>query len=130
MSDRNNIGCTFKGKYQVSTTSGSTGNPLVLLSDRTTTNIMNGISFCRAYARKQDMKTFICKGGRSIGIYADSGFYLGNGSIHAKLHAFPWKRKQIGIVDALLPTEKIVERLNAFKPVMIGGYPFKSGTFN
>lgn len=69
------------------------------------------------------MKAFISKGGRSIGVYADSGFYLGNGSIHAKLRAFPWKKKQIGIVDALLPTEKIVQRLNEFQPVMLGGYP-------
>lgn len=123
MSDRENLGRKFNGNYQVNTTSGSTGNPLVMLCDSTTANVTNGISFCRAYARKEDMKAFISKGGRSIGVYADSGFYLGNGSIHAKLRAFPWKKKQIGIVDALLPTEKIVQRLNEFQPVMLGGYP-------
>lgn len=123
MSTKENLGRKLSGKYQVYTTSGSTGNPLVMLCDSTTANVTNGISFCRAYARAEDMKAFIAKGGRSIGIYADSGFYLGNGSIHAKLRAFPWKKKQIGIVDALLPTEKIVGRLNEFQPVMLGGYP-------
>ncbi|NCB32929.1 MAG: phenylacetate--CoA ligase family protein [Erysipelotrichia bacterium] len=123
MSDRENLGRKLNGKYQVNTTSGSTGNPLVMLCDSTTANVTNGISFCRAYAREEDMKAFISKGGRSIGVYADSGFYLGNGSIHSKLRAFPWKKKQIGIVDALLPTEKIVMRLNEFQPVMLGGYP-------
>lgn len=123
MSSRENLGRKFAKKYQVYTTSGSTGNPLVMLCDNTTANVTNGISFSRAYARSEDMKSFIAKGGRSIGVYADSGFYLGNGSIHAKLRAFPWKKRQIGIVDALLPTEKIVQRLNEFQPVMLGGYP-------
>lgn len=123
MLNRDNIGRKFARKYQVYTTSGSTGNPLVMLCDNMVTNVTNAISFCRAYARTEDMKAFISKGGRSMGVYADSGFYLGNGAIHAKLRAFPWKKKQIGIVDALLPTEKIVERLNEFQPVMLGGYP-------
>lgn len=123
MRHRDNLGKKLHGKYQVYTTSGSTGNPLVLLCDQTTTNVTNGISFCRAYARSEDMKAFIWGGGRSIGVYADSGFYMGNGSIHAKLRAFPWKKKQIGIVDALCPVSKIVERLNEFQPVMLGGYP-------
>lgn len=123
MSNRDNLGKKLNGIYQVYTTSGSTGNPLVMLCDKTTANVTNGISFCRAYARNEDMKAFISKGGRSMGVYADSGFYLGNGSIHAKLRAFPWKKKQIGIVDALLPIHQIVERLNDFNPVMLGGYP-------
>ena len=123
MSSRDNLGRKFRRKYQVYTTSGSTGNPLVMLYDSTTSNVTNGISFCRAYARQEDMKAFISGGGRSMGVYADSGFYLGNGAIHAKLRAFPWKKKQIGIVNALLPTEKIVHRLNDFQPVMLGGYP-------
>ena len=123
MSSRENLGRKFRGKYQAATTSGSTGNPLVMLCDSATVNVTNAVSFCRAYARSEDMKAFISKGGSSVGVYADSGFYLGNGSIHAKLRAFPWKKKQIGIVDALLPAEQIVQRLNAFQPVMLGGYP-------
>lgn len=123
MSDRENLGRRLHGKYQVYTTSGSTGNPLVLLCDAATANVTNGVSFCRAYARREDMKNFIRGGGRSMGVYADSGFYLANGSIHAKLRAFPWKKRQIGIVDALLPIEEIVKKLNEFRPVMLGGYP-------
>ncbi|MDO4489002.1 MAG: phenylacetate--CoA ligase family protein [Eubacteriales bacterium] len=123
ISDRNNLGRKFKGKYSVHTTSGSTGVPLILMSDAMQTNVMNAITLLRAIPSKEAMNDFVKNGGKSMEVYADNGFYLGNGSIHAKLKAFPWKKKQIGIADALLPTEKIVERLNEFQPVMLGGYP-------
>lgn len=62
MSTRENLGKKLQGKYQVYTTSGSTGNPLVMLCDKTTANVTNAISFCRSYARNEDMKAFISKG--------------------------------------------------------------------
>lgn len=37
------------------------------------------------------MKAFIKRGGKSVGIYADSGFYLGNSSIRSRLLKMPWK---------------------------------------
>lgn len=69
------------------------------------------------------MKAFIKRGGKSVGIYADSGFYLGNSSIRSRLLKMPWKKRQIGLVSALAPTEQIVEKLNNYHPAMLGGYP-------
>ena len=123
MDNLDHIGRMWKGKYLIYTTSGSTGNPLVSLCDTTTGNVTGAISLLRAYARSEDMKAFIRHGGKSAGIYADSGFYLGNSSIRSKLLKMPWKKRQIGIVSALAPTEQIVEQLNRYQPAMLGGYP-------
>lgn len=81
MVDLDHIGRKWNGKYLIYTTSGSTGNPLVSLCDTTTNNVTGAISALRSYARSEDMKAFIKRGGKSVGIYADSGFYLGNSSI-------------------------------------------------
>lgn len=123
MEDLDNIGRKWNGKYLIYTTSGSTGNPLVSLCDASTNNVTGAISLLRSYARSEDMKAFIKGGGKSVGIYADSGFYLGNSSIRSKLLKMPWKKRQIGLVSALAPTEHIVESLNTYQPAMLGGYP-------
>lgn len=123
MEDKDNIGRKLNGKYLIFTTSGSTGNPLVCVCDNNANNIMGGISAVRAYARKQDLKAFVRRGGKSIGVFADEGFYLGNSSIRSRLLTMPWKKKQLAVSSALYPVEKIVDQLNAFQPAMVGGYP-------
>lgn len=123
MQDKDNIGRKWHKKYMVVTTSGSTGNPLVMLCDNTVNHVLGAISAGRSYARKEDMGAFIRKGGKSMGVYADSGFYLGNSTIRSKLLMLPWKKHQFGLSSALYPTEKIVEELNCFQPAMLGGYP-------
>jgi phenylacetate-CoA ligase len=123
MRDLDNIGRKFHGKYLIFTTSGSTGNPLVSLNDRTASNMFGAINAYRSFARKQDLKAYILKGAKSIGVFATGGFYLGNSSIRARLLAMPWKKKQMAVTSALKPIPEIVRELNAFQPAMLGGYP-------
>ena len=123
MSDKANIGARYRGEYLVFTTSGSTGSPLTAVVDRTANSIMGAISACRSFARGEDMRAFIKRGGKSMGVFADDGFYLGNTSIRSRLRSMPWKRRQLAVSSALYPIEKIVEQLNAFRPAMLGGYP-------
>lgn len=123
MSDTDNIGRKFKDKYLIFTTSGSTGNPLVCVCDSTTNNVMGAINSVRSFARKKDMSVFIKRGGKSIGVFATGGFYLGYSSVRARLLKMPWKKRQMAVTSALFPIDKIVEELNAFQPSMLGGYP-------
>ena len=123
MADKANIGARLRGEYLVFTTSGSTGSPLTAVVDRTANSVMGAISACRSFARSEDMRSFIKRGGKSMGVFADDGFYLGNTSIRSRLRTMPWKRRQLAVSSALYPVEKIVEQLNAFQPAMLGGYP-------
>lgn len=123
MKEPDNIGRKLKGDYLVFTTSGSTGNPLVMLCDKNTNNVMGGISASRAFARKQDLKAFLKAGKKTIGVFATGGFYLAYGSVRSRLLAMPWKRKQMAVTSALLPISQIVDELNAYQPAMLGGYP-------
>jgi phenylacetate-coenzyme A ligase PaaK-like adenylate-forming protein len=123
MEDPANIGSKFKNEYLIFTTSGSTGNPLVCLCDKNANNIMGGLSAVRSYARSEDLKAFVKRGGKSMGIFADEGFYLGNTSIRSRLKTMPWKKKQMAVSSALYPISRIVSELNAFQPAMVGGYP-------
>ncbi len=123
MQDKRNIGAKLKGKYLVYTTSGSTGVPLVAVCGRNANNVMGAISAVRSFARVEDLRAFIRRGGKSIGVFADDGFYLGNTSIRSRLRSMPWKRKQMAVSSALYPLPEIVRQLNSFQPAMLGGYP-------
>ena len=50
----------------VYTTSGSTGNPCIVLYDETTINVSSAISVLRSFAGKQDMKAFIKQGKKNV----------------------------------------------------------------
>ena len=123
LQDLDHIGRKCNGKYLVFTTSGSTGNPLVALCDKSANNVMGAVNAMRAFARKEDMRRFIRRGGKTIGVFATGGFYLGNSSVRSRLLAMPWKKRHLAVTSALLPTDQIVEELNAFQPAMLGGYP-------
>lgn len=123
MEDLDHIGRKWNEKYLIYTTSGSTGNSLIKVCDTNCNNVIAAINLLRSYARREDMKAFFKRGGKTVGIYADSGFYLANSSIRSRLLKMPWKKRKIAIVSALAPTEQIVEKLNAYQPAMLGGYP-------
>ena len=123
MKDIENIGRKFQNQYLIFTTSGSTGNPLISVCDQTTNNIMGAINAGRTFTRKEDLKNFFLKGGKTIGVFATEGFYLGNSSVQARLLTMPWKKKQLAVTSALLPVKEIVKALNHFQPAMLGGYP-------
>lgn len=121
--DLDNIGRQFKGKYLVFTTSGSTGNPSIVLYDKTALNIMSSISVLRAFATKEMAKTFIKKGKKTAGVYATGGFYLSNSTVRRELLKLPIKKKTMMVTSILKPISEIAEELNKFQPVMLGGYP-------
>lgn len=123
MENPDNIGALLNKKYMVVTTSGSTGNPLVCVLDKNANNIMGGISASRSYARKQDLKAFMKNGKKTMAVFADGGFYLGNSSVRSRLKTMPWKKKQMAVSSALYPIDDIVKHLNDFQPAMVGGYP-------
>lgn len=97
MRNLDNVGRKFKGKYLVFTTSGSTGNPLVALCDTTTNNVMGALNAARSFAKKESMKHFIQRGGKTIGVFATGGFYLGNSSVRSRLLSMPWKKRQMAL---------------------------------
>ena len=123
MSDLTNVGRKLEDKYLVYTTSGSTGNPCIVLYDDTTINVTSAIGVLRSFARRQDMKAFLKSGGRTMALFADNGFYLGCGSVHYNLRKMPWKKKQMRTCDVRKSPAEVVAELNAFQPSMLGSYP-------
>lgn len=123
MENPDNIGRLMDGKCLVFTTSGSTGNPSVVLYDKSTNSVASALAVLRSYARKEDMKAFLKRGKKSAGLFAANGFYLGYGTMRHQLLKMPFKKGQIMPLDVQAPIEETVASLNEFRPAMLGGYP-------
>ena len=123
MVDLSNIGKKLDGKYLIYTTSGSTGNPCVVLYDDTTINVSSAIGVLRSFARKQDMKAYMKQGKKTLALFAEGGFYLASGSVKYNLRKMPWKKNMMKSCDVRKKTQDIIDMMNDFQPTMIGSYP-------
>lgn len=123
MTDTDNVGRKLDGKYLVFSTSGSTGNPCIVLYDDSAMNVSSAIGVIRSFSDGDVMKRFIKAGGKSAAVFADKGFYLGCGSVRYQIKRMPWKKRQMMIADVRDAPEKLNAALNAFQPAMLGIYP-------
>lgn len=121
-SDLDNVGRMIDGKYLIFKTSGSTGNPAVVLYDKHCIDVSSAVAAFRTFARKQDFKAFMKNGKRTAGVFADHGFYLACGMSRYLSLKMPHEKSKI-TVDVNLPESEIVKSLNEFRPAMLSGYP-------
>ncbi len=122
MEDVDNIGRLLDNKYLVFSTSGSTGNPAIILYDSSNISVASAVAACRTFARKQDYVSFRKKGKRTAGVFANYGFYLACGMSRYLSLKMPLLKNKITI-DVNAQIETIVKELNAFQPAMLSGYP-------
>lgn len=121
-SDLDNVGRMLNNKYLVFRTSGSTGNPAIVLYDKKTIDVASSVAALRTFARKSDFKDFMKNGKKTAGVFANYGFYLACGMSRFLQLQMPKKKNKITI-DVNLPENEIIKQLNEFKPAMLSGYP-------
>ena len=120
--DPDNIGRMIDGKYLIFKTSGSTGNPAIVLYDKQCIDVSSAIAAFRTFARKEDYKAFMAHGKKTAGVFADYGFYLACGMSRYLQLKMPYKQTKI-TVDVNAPEAEIIRQLNEFQPAMLSGYP-------
>lgn len=121
-SDIENVGRMIDNKYLIFKTSGSTGNPAIVLYDKKNIDVASAVAALRTFARKEDLKKFMKNGKRTAGVFANYGFYLACGMSRYLQLKMPKKRNKITI-DVNMDENKIIKELNDFNPAMLSGYP-------
>jgi len=123
LADPSNIGCLYRGKYLIYTTSGTTGDPAVLVQDRPALSLYLA-SRARMYPVILDRGVLarIVRGqGRSAALLATGGHY--GGVVMAE-----WARRRHPLGQTLeifpvgTPLAETVAGLNHLQPVIISGY--------
>ena len=117
-----NIGRMIDDKYLIFKTSGSTGNPAVVLYDKNNIDVSSAVAAFRTFARKEDFRKFMKHGKKTAGVFADYGFYLACGMSRYLQLKMPRQKAKI-TVDVNGPESEIIKQLNDFDPAMLSGYP-------
>ena len=120
--DLDHVGRMLDGKYLVFKTSGSTGNPAVVLYDQNCIDVSSAVAAFRTFARREDYKAFMRHGKKTAGVFANYGFYLACGMSRYLQLKMPGKQTKI-TVDVNAPETQIIQELNSFDPAMLSGYP-------
>src|SRR5690349_9807101 len=124
MSDPSNIGSYYKGQYGVCHTSGSQGQPAIIVQDYDAILTMFATQFARGMKTKRRFMPFLgrlVRPARFAVITQKPGFYPSS----TFFNYFPpaarpfMKLLRLSVFD---PPERMVEELNRFQPNFITGY--------
>ena len=127
LADLSLIGHDYLDRYVVCTTSGSTGIPAILLHDHEALVVYNVLGYIRSlpivFFSLRNLKALVRGRSRLATIFVTGGHFLGNTLFARRLRKMPWRTKTQRLFSALTPIPTLVQELNAFRPVMVGGYP-------
>ena len=127
IADSSLVGHDYLGRYVVCTTSGSTGTPAILVHDRGALVVYNVLGYIRSLpvflSTLRNLGALLRGKGHLASVFVTGGHFLGNTMMARRARTMPWRARTQRLFSALTPTAELVRQLNAFQPVMLGGYP-------
>ncbi|MBI3969411.1 MAG: AMP-binding protein [Chloroflexi bacterium] len=125
VADSGNVGTDFLDRYVVFTTSGSTGEPALLVQDRRALAVMTGLASSRGLALVSASVVWrtLRGGGRQASVFATGGHFVSNTMVERRRRALWLRRRLSRFFSVLTPLPEIVRELNEFQPALLGMYP-------
>jgi phenylacetate-CoA ligase len=127
IADPSLIGHDYLNRYVVCTTSGSTGTLAMLVHDHGAFTVYNVLGYIRSLpvflATLRNIGALLRGKAHLASVFVTGGHFLGNTMMARRSRTMPWRAKTQRLFSALAPTPQLVRELNAFQPVMLGGYP-------
>jgi phenylacetate-coenzyme A ligase PaaK-like adenylate-forming protein len=113
MDSMDNLGIPI-GQYAVFRTSGSSGEPAVIIIPSSVLEFIFGLSLARLSKKQLQIEKKIRKAGSNIIITGGNGHFAGVGLDRLMQHLTPRLAKKITFIPAEQPIEKTVKQLNGF----------------
>jgi len=126
IADPSRVGVPYGDGLFVSTTSGTTGHPALIVHDRRAVAVFRAMTIVRvdmAWLSAWDWVTLVRRGLRWAGIVGTGAHFAGTGWLEFERHRNPVYRRAFRTVSVQQPLARLVETLNAFDPAIITGYP-------
>lgn len=121
------IGHDYHDRYVLCTTSGSTGIPAILVHDHGALAVYNVLGYIRSLpvflSSLRNLGALLRGKARLAAIFVTGGHFLGNTMSARRRKKMPWRAKTQRLFSALTPITELIRELNAFQPVIVGGYP-------
>ncbi|MDN4645766.1 phenylacetate--CoA ligase family protein [Arthrobacter sp. PsM3] len=126
LSDLSQLGRSYRGKYLVVTTSGTTGEPAILVHDRTSwvvVNLVVRVRERRTLLRTAEVREFLRHGLRAAALVAGGGHFAGVVLTESARRRSPAIARRVRVFSVLRPLADLVQELNDFQPTVLYGYP-------
>ncbi|GAA2133961.1 phenylacetate--CoA ligase [Arthrobacter humicola] len=126
LDDPSRVGGFYRGQYLVLTTSGTTGEPAVLVHDRTSwlvANLLARIRERRTMVTAAETRAFLHRGLRAAALIADGDHFAGVVLTETVRRRSPTIARRVRVFSVLRPLPDLVADLNEFQPTMLYGYP-------
>lgn len=126
LDDQSRIGGLYRGQYLVVTTSGSTGEPAVLVHDRTSqlvASLLGPIRERRTLMAAKEARAFLHRGLRAAALIADGDHFAGVVLTESARRRSPRIARRVRVFSVLGPLRDLVADLNDFQPTVLYGYP-------
>ena len=126
LGDPSRIGGFYRGQYLVMKTSGSTGEPAVLLHDRNSlqvANLLARIRERRMLVTAAETRAFLRRGLRAGALIADGDHFAGLVLTEMARRRSQQIARRVRVFSVLRPLPELVAELNEFQPTLLYGYP-------
>ncbi|MDR3121946.1 MAG: phenylacetate--CoA ligase family protein, partial [Clostridiales bacterium] len=102
---------------------GTTGPPAVILYDKSGINVLNAIALDRGLPTARERSAFFLRRCKAAVVSSGVGYNISSGMLRYGQSVNPVKRYGMEFFDIFDPLPELTERLNRFRPAMLGGYP-------
>lgn len=126
LSDLSRLGTLYRGRYLVVTSSGTSGEPVVVIHDRFSWVVVNAVVRIRerhSLIRASEARDFLLRGVKAAALVAGGGHFAGVALTEAARRRAPLIARRLRVFSVLGPLPELVAELNAFKPTLLYGYP-------
>ena len=119
------VGQLYLGRYLASTTSGTTGEPAILLHDRLSWRVYNIVGRTRPQpiVGRIDLGALARRGIRNAALFATGGHFGAVTFTERIRRISPFLSDRTRVLSVLRPVEELVAELNEFQPTLLSGYP-------
>ena len=119
------VGELYLGRYLASTTSGTTGEPAILLHDRLSWRVYNIVGRTRPQpiVGRIDLAALARRGIRSAALFATGGHFGAVTFTERIRRISPFLSGRTRVLSVLRPVDDLVAELNEFQPTLLSGYP-------
>ncbi|MGC4746940.1 phenylacetate--CoA ligase family protein [Micromonospora sp. DT201] len=125
VADTDRIGTLYRDRYQVVTTSGTSGHRGVFVQDDRTYAVLSGITVARAsgsWLAGRDYLSMLRRGNKVAAIWAVGGHFAGYSTAQRLIRERPIRKRSIRIFSVHTPLDELVRGVGAFNPTILNGY--------
>ncbi|MBG0567759.1 phenylacetate--CoA ligase family protein [Actinoplanes sp. NEAU-A11] len=125
IADADRAGTLYRDRYQVVTTSGTSGHRGVFVQDERMYAVLSAITVARAsgsWLSGRDYLSMLRRGNKVAAIWAVGGHFAGYSTAQRLIRERPIRKRSIRIFSVHTPLDELVKGVGGFRPTILNGY--------